>query len=70
MERGDDTLVHCNAGISRSAGVVTATIAAETRRSWRDVLWDVEKARSIANPNKPIRTSIERYVAENASSEE
>ena len=50
--RAEATLVHCNAGISRSTTILATTIAAEEDRSYRDAIAIVQAARphAVAHP--------------------
>lgn len=57
------TLVHCRAGVSRSATLLATAIAAEERRSFRDALDDVQAARPAAMPHPALFESAVVYLA-------
>ena len=52
--RDGSLLVHCTAGISRSAVVIATTIAAEEGRSFREALQTVQAARPHAIPHPAL----------------
>lgn len=55
-------LVHCQAGVSRSAGVCTAVLAVQ-QNSAASIAFDrVRNARPKVNPTDEIWASVERYV--------
>ena len=67
LHRGDGTLlVHCKAGISRSAVVIAATIAAEEGRSFRAALATVQGARPHAIPHPALWELAVIYLAARA----
>lgn len=59
-------LVHCMAGISRSAGVCAAALALQHSLSPSEALGMVQSARPRALPESEIRDSISQYVREHA----
>jgi hypothetical protein len=64
-DAGDAVLVHCVAGVSRSAAVLTAWLVVHEGRSLRDAVTAVRAARPVAMPNvgfwRALR-GIELYV--------
>ena len=61
--RDGDVLVHCKAGISRSATVLATAIAAESGQSLRDALELVRSARPVATPHPALVESAVAYLA-------
>jgi hypothetical protein len=61
--RDGDVLVHCKAGISRSAAVLATAIAAESGQSVRDALELVRCARPVATPHPALVESAVTYLA-------
>lgn len=57
------TLVHCRAGVSRSATLLAAAIAAEERRPFRDALAEVQTARPPAMPHPALFENAIVYLA-------
>lgn len=57
-------LVHCQAGVSRSAGVCTAVLAVQHNLSAARSFERVQNTRSRVNPTDEIWESVERYVNE------
>lgn len=64
LDNGDNTLVHCQAGVSRSAGVCIAALATIQDIDVQDARQKVEDARSVINPTPEIWDSTKRYVRE------
>ncbi len=62
LERDQTTLVHCQAGVSRSAGVCVATIATRHNISADQALQKVEDVRPIVNPTDEVWDSTVRYT--------
>ena len=62
-DRDGDVLVHCKAGVSRSAAVLATAIAAADDRSFHDALDDVHSARPVATPNPALVESAVTYLA-------
>jgi len=60
LERDGDVLVHCKAGVSRSAAVLATAIAATDHRSFHDALDLVRSARPVATPHPAL---VESAVA-------
>ena len=61
--RDGSVLVHCNAGISRSATLLATAIAAEEGRQLRDALDVVQRARPLATPHPALHRSAVVYLA-------
>jgi atypical dual specificity phosphatase len=57
------TLVHCAAGISRSATVVATTLAAEEDRSLEAAIDTVQQYRHRANPHVKLRINACDYLS-------
>ncbi|XP_075427857.1 dual specificity protein phosphatase 15 isoform X2 [Ascaphus truei] len=58
---GGNCLVHCSAGVSRSATIVTAYIMTVTRLNWAQALAVVSAARPSANPNTGFRKQLQNF---------
>lgn len=58
-----DLLVHCKAGVSRSAAVLATALAATDGRPFRDALDDVQRVRPVATPNPALVESAVTYLA-------
>ena len=61
--RDGSLLVHCNAGISRSATLLATAIAAEEDRQLRDALDIVQQARPLATLHPALHRSAVVYLA-------
>ncbi|XP_048339080.1 dual specificity protein phosphatase 22, partial [Sphaerodactylus townsendi] len=59
--RGESCLVHCLAGVSRSATLVVAYIMTITDFGWEDALSVVRASRSCANPNSGFQRQLEEF---------
>ncbi|XP_060100238.1 dual specificity protein phosphatase 22 [Heteronotia binoei] len=59
--RGESCLVHCLAGVSRSATLVVAYIMTITNFGWEDALSVVRASRSCANPNTGFQRQLEEF---------
>lgn len=66
LARDGTTLVHCRAGISRSATLLATAIAAEERRGLHEALDAVNRARPFAIPNPPLLADAVTYLAAKA----
>lgn len=66
---GCPSLVHCRAGISRSAAILTAAIAVEDDVGVRNALDRVHDARPLAMPHPALFENAVLYHAANAPSE-
>lgn len=64
LARGDRVLVHCQAGVSRSAGVATAALATHQDLPTPEAYAAVRLARSKVDPAPAIRTSVKRYTGD------
>ncbi len=69
LDQGNTILIHCQAGVSRSAGVCTAAIAVRQGIDADQARTKVEEFRPIINPTTEIWNSTVRYVDENTSSD-
>uniref|UniRef100_A0A670I8R2 Dual specificity phosphatase 22 n=1 Tax=Podarcis muralis TaxID=64176 RepID=A0A670I8R2_PODMU len=58
---GQSCLVHCLAGVSRSATLVVAYIMTITDLGWEDALSVVRASRSCANPNAGFQRQLEEF---------
>ncbi|USZ68158.1 dual specificity protein phosphatase family protein [Halorussus salilacus] len=63
VRRDGSVLIHCRAGISRSAAVVAATLAAEESLAFRDALGVVHAARPHAMPHPRLHELAVTYLA-------
>ncbi|WP_135821004.1 dual specificity protein phosphatase family protein [Halostella litorea] len=61
--RDGSVLVNCKAGVSRSATLLAATIAAEEDRRFREALAIVQDARPFAMPNPALHELAVVYLA-------
>lgn len=64
LAKGERVCVACDAGISRSAGVVTAYLVSKEGMDLGDALDLVKSKRSITNPHPFIVESIIRYLSQ------
>jgi len=55
-------LVHCNAGISRSATVIIAALAIIDGSSWHDTFTEVKNARNGIVPNPELKDMALRII--------
>lgn len=62
LNQGDNTLVHCQAGVSRSAGVCIAAIAVRQDIDAEHACTKVKQSRPVINPTSEIWTSTVQYV--------
>lgn len=62
--RGKSVLVHCEVGVSRSAAVIAAVLAAEEETTVEESLAEMKQYRRRVSPRRPLRECAERYVAE------
>lgn len=60
--RDGSLLIHCQAGISRSATTIAATLAAEEDLSFRDAVSAIREHRPDASPKRPLRAHAHRYL--------
>ena len=63
LEQDRTTLVHCQAGVSRSAGVCAAAIATRHDLSPEQALAKVKDVRSSVNPTEEVWESTVRYIS-------
>jgi hypothetical protein len=62
IERGDTVLVHCQAGVSRSAAVATTALVSVSEDSLREAFDRVRAVRANVNPHPELQRSMERYT--------
>jgi len=62
-------LVHCNAGISRSAAVIATVLACEEHHSLKDALTEIQQYRDRASPRTPLRNAAKHYLDNTPSAE-
>lgn len=60
---GKPVLVHCSAGVSRSASIVTAYLMKEKNMSVKEALAYIKKRRSRINPNSGFINALSIYKA-------
>jgi predicted protein tyrosine phosphatase len=65
LEESQTTLVHCQAGVSRSAGVCAAAIATRQGLSADQALRKIEAVRPSVNPTDEVWASVVRYTSGN-----
>lgn len=58
---GTSVLVHCHAGMSRSAAVVIGYLMAKEQLSWEEALSSVAAKRPIVMPNSGFRSQLIRF---------
>lgn len=58
---GGAVLIHCYAGISRSATILTSYLMKTYNMSPADALSHIQRIRPIVNPNKGFRTQLVKY---------
>ncbi|XP_053208673.1 dual specificity protein phosphatase 12-like [Panonychus citri] len=61
VEKKENVLVHCIAGISRSATIVTAYLMKKLRKPAEECIELVRKERSIVDPNEGFRRQLKLY---------
>lgn len=57
------TLVHCHAGVSRSATLIATAIAADEGVPFEDALTEIHRRRPVATPHPALRTDAAIYLA-------
>jgi protein-tyrosine phosphatase len=62
LNQGDTVLVHCQAGVSRSAGVCATVLAVWKTITLREALNTIEEVRPKINPQPAIRKSMQQYI--------
>ena len=63
--KGDDkVLVHCAAGVSRSASIVVAYIMWDKKMSFKDAFEFVESKRKYINPNPSFKEQLQLFEKE------
>jgi len=61
---GDTVLVHCQAGVSRSAAVVSTALATVCDIALREAFRRVRAVRTTVNPHPKLQDSMERYTSD------
>jgi len=64
LQQGDDVLIHCHRGQSRSASVAIAVLAVLFGRPWSASRTGIETRRPEINPNETLVEFGKRFVAE------
>lgn len=64
LQDGDRVLVHCTLGISRSAGVLSAALAAERDLRYDEALNMIRSVRPSANPAHELTKLAKAYLGE------
>jgi len=67
-QQGGKVLVQCEVGISRSAAIIAAVLAAEEAQTFEEALREVRQYRQRASPRQPLRECAKRYLREEATS--
>lgn len=67
LREGDTVLVHCHAGINRSASVCAAALGVLTDRSYDDAIAVVRDARPIVNPHPSMERHARRFITTHRS---
>jgi len=67
LERGNKTLVHCQAGVSRSPGVCIAAITVRENIDVEEARSRVKEARPVTNPTSEVWGSTVQYIVENTT---
>lgn len=62
MSRGEEVLIHCHVGRSRSASVAIAAIAAHESMDFDEAFMYVKEQRPIVNPDTRLRRFARRFV--------
>lgn len=64
LRNGDNILVHCHAGQSRSASTVIAALGAYREASYHEVYNNVESQRPQINPDQLLQEHAIRFIEE------
>lgn len=62
LERDETVLVHCQAGVSRSAGVCAAAVSTRQNLTADQAVAKVKKARPVVDPTEEIWKSTLKYI--------
>lgn len=62
IRQGNRVLVHCAAGVSRSAAVCATLLAVREHRSFADALETVKKQRPRIDPHPGLKDNAKRYI--------
>lgn len=62
LENGETVLVHCQAGVSRSAGICSVALTETTELTLDEALEKVTESRPMVNPAEEIRNSMQQYT--------
>jgi len=68
LEREDKVLVHCQAGVSRSAGICTAVIAVREGIDAEHAREKINESRPVIDPTPEIWKSAVQYIDDNTES--
>ena len=61
IKSGQNVLIHCMAGISRSVSIISYYFMKEYHMSFADSLQHIRSNRSIVGPNMSFRTQLSKY---------
>ena len=61
ISKGKRVFIHCHAGISRSASILTAYLLSQTNMNLNETLTYLRSKRSIVNPNKDFYKNLSIY---------
>lgn len=61
LTKGENILVHCMAGISRSVSLVVYYLMKKFNRTFNDILKIVKNRRNIADPNYSFKVQLKTY---------
>lgn len=69
VENNETVLIHCNAGISRSAAVITTLVSYYTGKRFEEALKIVEDAKNDVNPHPELRKLGKEYLERNTDNQ-
>lgn len=67
LERGEEVLIHCHMGQSRSVSVATAAIARLRDIEYRYAYNTIKDSRPQAHPNDTLREFVKQYIESHVS---